>query len=110
MAKKTTEAQAPVAPQTTEAAVLEKEVFLLDGDFDDLVILEKERNQVQQQLDQVSGTIFRLEQDQQTLFQMEKGKNGQLEQKRQEITKRYNLDPERPWLIDAQSKRIVYQK
>lgn len=96
--------EAPVAPETP------KDTTILDGDFNELLNMEKERNQIESQLNQVSGAVFRLKQDQQTLFAMEKNKNAQLDQKRQEITKRYNLDPAKQWLIDPKTKKIVYSK
>lgn len=79
-------------------------------DFDELATLEQSIRGAEEQLNRVSGLMYRLSKDQDTLFTHERGLAAQLDSKRKEIVRRYKLDDTRQWKIDVNTRKIVYMK
>ncbi len=91
--------QAPVAP----------EVVIDEVDFNELLELEQAARTTEEQLNKLSGALFRMSKDQETYLAHERKLNGDIDAKRKDLIKRYKLDDKRQWRIDIKSRKVVYQ-
>lgn len=86
------------------------DVIIDEVDFNELLEFERAIRNTEAQLEKVSGTIFRLTQDQGTIYAHERSLNAQIEVKRKELNKRYKLDEQRSWKVDLNTRKIVYNQ
>jgi len=88
----------------------EKDLIIDDVDFQELFDLETAFKNAENQVNKLSGTLYRLEQDQKLLLEQEKVVAAQLEVKRKEIIKRYRINDNVRWQIEAQTRKVIYVK
>jgi len=94
----------PPAPVQTS-----DQIVIGDIDFNELLELERQRNATEDQLNKISGAVFRLQADQKAYHEHEKNLAASLELKRKELVKRYKIDDARKWQIDLKSRVVIYQ-
>lgn len=85
------------------------DIIINQHDFNELVNAEKDRNEFALKLDRISGEIYRLKKDQETLHAIERNKTLAVEQKLQEIVKRHDIDPKKQWTIDYTTRKVIYK-
>ena len=94
------DAPVPIQPQ---------DIVIAEVDFNELLELEKAIRQTEEQFNKLSGNLKRLERDLDVYYNHEKSLNTQIDAKRKELIKRYKLEEARPWRIDINSRKVVYQ-
>jgi hypothetical protein len=82
--------------------------IMAELDFNELLEFEKTLKSVEEQLNRISGVVYRLTKDQEALYNSEKNIMSNINVKRKELVKRYNLDDKRNWKVDINSRKIVY--
>lgn len=85
------------------------DTVIAEVDFNELLELEKATRQTTEQFDKIAGNIERLKRDLDLYHNHEKTLNNSIEAKRKDIIKRYNVNEQRSWRIDINSRKIVYQ-
>lgn len=114
-AKPTKEVQTePLDLDTTQSATVamdgEQEIVLAEVDFNELLELEKETQLAQEQLNKLSGAIFRIQKDQETIYNHEKTLGIKIETKKRELLKRYKIDEAKQWKVDLNTRKVIYTK
>lgn len=84
------------------------DIVVADVDFNELLELEKAVKQTADQFDKIAGNIERLKRDLDLFHNHERTINTQIESKRKELVKRYQIDEKRQWRIDFTSHKVVY--
>jgi len=112
MAKKKDEV-VPTVPAEVSAVAnmsppVQPEIVIADVDFNELLELEKAVKQTAEQFDKISGNIERLKYDLSVYHNHEVALNEQMNTKRKELIRRYQIDEKRQWRIDYTSHRVVY--
>lgn len=111
MAKKKDEVVDVVsAPEIQMAQVSERvdESVLDELDFQELVELENALTNTKASVDKLAGNVVRLKRDIEIYHDHEKTLNAKMEEKRQELIRRYKIDATKNWKIDANSRKVVY--
>ncbi len=91
-----------------ESSQTAADVVIDELDFNDLLELEKVARTTEEQLNKISGAMFRLSQDQEVFYNHEKKINAEIDTKRKDLLKRYKLDEQRQWKIDINTRKVVY--
>ena len=86
----------------------EPPVAISDVDFNELLELEKARASTEEQLNKLSGMLYRMEQDQKAYFEHERVLYGKTDALRKDLVRRYKIDETKKWQIDANTRQIVY--
>lgn len=99
-----------MSTQETEISTKMKEVDIIidEDDFNEILELEKVLKSVQEQLNKLSGAMYRLSKDQESLFVNEKNLFTNIESKRKELAKIYKLNDKKNWHVDINSRKVVY--
>jgi hypothetical protein len=97
------------APFAEAKAELPVEVVIDEVDFNELADLQKSIKLTEEQFNKVAGSIKRLEKDLDVFYSHEKTLNNQIDIKRKELIKRYKINDQRRWQIEASSRKVVYQ-
>lgn len=94
---------------TTSETVKVPEVVIDEVDFNDLLELERALRGAEDQLNKLSGALFRMAKDQEVLLVHERQLNADIDAKRKDLIKRYKLDDKRQWRVDINTRKVVYQ-
>jgi hypothetical protein len=95
-------------PTTSVAKQVAPDVVIDEVDFNELLEYEKAARNTEEQLNKLSGSMFRLTKDQELLYNHEKKVNAEIELKRKDLIKRYKLDEQKSWKIDINSRKVIY--
>jgi hypothetical protein len=94
---------------TQEVKEVEPEIVINEMDFNELLDMERALRQTEEQFNKIAGTIKRLEKDLDVYNNNERALTAQIDSKRKDFVKLYRLDEQRPWKIDINTRKIVYQ-
>lgn len=84
------------------------DIVIDEVDFNDLLDLEKAARTTEEQLNKLSGAIYRYSKEQDLFYAHEKKLNTEIDNKRKDLVKRYRLDEQKQWKIDINSRKVVY--
>ena len=88
----------------------EEDIIINAVDFEELLKLQNERDKCADNVNKIAGQIVRLKKDLEQLYNWEKTRSIESEQKRLDIAKRHKIDNSKQWFIDFNTRKVIYNK